>query len=89
MESLLRDLLNRNEEQKKEIEKLKEKIKHTNINIKKKPYVCKICDKQFTQSSNLTTHRRIHTGEKPYACKICGKRFTRNGSLIIHQRIHN
>ncbi|XP_035316315.1 zinc finger protein 54 isoform X1 [Cricetulus griseus] len=39
------------------------------IHTGKKPYKCNICDKSFTQCSNLKAHQRIHTGEKPYKCE--------------------
>ena len=36
---------------------------------------CKLCDKEFSNSSQLQEHRRlIHTG-KTYDCPVCGKIF--------------
>ena len=40
---------------------------HTGI----KPYKCRHCDRQFTQSNDLKRHTRLHSGEKS---KVNGKR---------------
>lgn len=34
------------------------------------PFVCIICNKGFTQNSQMEMHMRIHTGEKPYICAV-------------------
>jgi growth factor independent 1 len=49
-----------------------------------KPYVCRVCGKAFSQSSNLITHSRKHTGFKPFACDICGRSFQRKVDLRRH-----
>jgi uncharacterized Zn-finger protein len=51
-----------------------------------------MCNKAFTQSSNLTDHERIHTGDKPYVCGflvdgvVCGREFAQSGKLKVHER---
>ncbi|XP_040150867.1 zinc finger protein 14-like isoform X2 [Anopheles arabiensis] len=55
---------------------------------KYKTYNCKICNRQFTSSSNLAKHLTTHTGEKKYVCEFCDKRFSQGGQLTVHRRIH-
>uniref|UniRef100_A0A8D8RQP8 Zinc finger protein 271 n=1 Tax=Cacopsylla melanoneura TaxID=428564 RepID=A0A8D8RQP8_9HEMI len=60
---------------------------------KKKPrrdgtFVCKVCNKTFTQLVNLGTHERIHTGERPFRCDVCMKTFTQQPNLWKHMKTH-
>lgn len=34
------------------------------------PYMCMICNKGFTQNSQMEIHLRVHTGIKPYICQV-------------------
>ena len=52
-----------------------------------KPYKCDLCNKSFTESSNLTKHKQSHKGEKLHKCNFCGKSFTTSGELTIHKQI--
>eukprot|EP01147_Barroeca_monosierra_P010690 gene10691-2789_t len=51
-------------------------------------YVCEVCNKAFTSSSNLNRHRRIHTGDKPYKCQYCGAAFNNSSNRRKHERLY-
>lgn len=50
-----------------------------------KPHVCVVCQKAFSQSSNLITHMRKHSGYKPFKCGMCDKAFQRKVDLRRHR----
>lgn len=54
----------------------------------KKVWMCKVCGRSFTQSSNLYCHMRMHTGDKPYQCNVCPKAFRQITHLKDHMRRH-
>lgn len=54
----------------------------------KKPYICGVCNKEFSAKSNLMGNIRTHTGEKPFSYDVCSKRFFRKSDLYEHIRIH-
>ena len=41
------------------------------IGGKKKPFLCLICNRHFSQKTHVKNHMISHTGEKPFPCSIC------------------
>ncbi|TKS90327.1 Zinc finger protein 182 [Collichthys lucidus] len=47
---------------------------------------CSVCNKTFTEKSNLTKHRKNHFAKENWVCDVCSKSFTTKSSLNIHQK---
>ncbi|KAL7080123.1 hypothetical protein ACQ4LE_000400 [Meloidogyne hapla] len=59
------------------------------VHERRRPHVCQICKKAFSQSSSLSKHMRTHSGERPYKCPHCEKAFTASSILRTHIRQHS
>lgn len=54
-----------------------------------RPYVCSLCGKSYTTSSNLRTHTlSSHSNEKKHVCDICSMTFVYPRYLKLHMRKH-
>eukprot|EP00035_Acanthoeca_spectabilis_P009267 m.165117 g.165117 ORF g.165117 m.165117 type:complete len:440 (+) comp14666_c0_seq5:1335-2654(+) len=51
----------------------------------KHEYICEVCDRTFSHSSNLTRHKRVHTGVKPYKCTHCDRAFANSSNRNTHE----
>ncbi len=49
-----------------------------------KQYTCDVCDRRFSDLSNMKRHKRIHTGEKPYTCVACGRSYRHSNTFKSH-----
>ncbi|XP_061597691.1 zinc finger protein 84-like isoform X1 [Cololabis saira] len=64
-------------------------MKNGSCNRSERPFCCSVCEKRFSQNSNLRTHMKTHTGEKSFGCSICNKRFIQKGNLTRHMKHHS
>ncbi|XP_041708313.1 uncharacterized protein LOC121542825 isoform X1 [Coregonus clupeaformis] len=51
-------------------------------------FTCYVCDRHFTNSSDLMLHQRAHTEKQPFKCPICGEAFSRSSELTLHKKVH-
>lgn len=49
-----------------------------------RPYICNVCNKCFSGSTDLQRHTLTHSGIKPHKCMECGKAFGLKGNLKRH-----
>ena len=54
----------------------------------KQPLRCSLCNKHFTNKTNLQVHLRMHSNLRPHRCLYCEKSFTQKSTLRTHMRIH-
>ncbi|XP_068425767.1 uncharacterized protein [Clinocottus analis] len=51
-------------------------------------FACYVCDRQFTNSTELMVHQKAHTEKKPFKCPICSHAFSKSSELTLHKKIH-
>ncbi|XP_068999135.1 zinc finger protein 576, tandem duplicate 1 isoform X2 [Embiotoca jacksoni] len=51
-------------------------------------FACYVCDRHFTNSTELMIHQKAHIEKKPFKCPICGLAFNKSSELTVHKKIH-
>uniref|UniRef100_UPI003AAC3444 zinc finger protein 576, tandem duplicate 1 n=1 Tax=Centroberyx gerrardi TaxID=166262 RepID=UPI003AAC3444 len=51
-------------------------------------FACYVCDRHFTNSTELMAHQKAHIEKKPFKCPICGQAFNKSSELTLHKKIH-
>ncbi|KAF0045266.1 hypothetical protein F2P81_001795 [Scophthalmus maximus] len=51
-------------------------------------FACYVCDRHFTNSTELMVHQKAHIEKKPFKCPICGVAFNKSSELTLHKKIH-
>lgn len=62
----------------------------TFLEMRRKKFKCKYCQRRFASVTHLKDHLLVHCGTKPYVCVHlnCKARFQSNGELLEHRRTH-
>lgn len=51
-------------------------------------FACYVCDRSFTNSTELMAHQKSHTEKTPFKCLICGLAYKKSSELTLHKKIH-
>ncbi|XP_055083843.1 uncharacterized protein LOC117384217 [Periophthalmus magnuspinnatus] len=51
-------------------------------------FACYVCDRHFTNSTELMAHQKTHKEKNPFKCPICAQTFSKLSELSIHKKIH-
>ncbi|XP_036929840.1 uncharacterized protein LOC119005878 isoform X3 [Acanthopagrus latus] len=51
-------------------------------------FACYVCDRHFTNSTELMAHQKAHTEKNPFKCPICSQAFNKSSELTSHKKIH-
>ncbi|XP_076016958.1 zinc finger protein 576, tandem duplicate 1 isoform X2 [Genypterus blacodes] len=51
-------------------------------------FACYVCDRHFTNSTELMAHQKAHIEKKPFKCPICGQAFKKSSELTQHKKVH-
>ena len=52
-----------------------------------RPYLCTVCNRNFTHKHNLKRHMMSHS-DKSVECNLCGRRFKETFYLQMHMKVH-
>ncbi|XP_063982404.1 zinc finger protein 543-like [Diachasmimorpha longicaudata] len=65
--------------------------RHKETHLKRKDYVCQVCNRRFTTIYNLWTHEKLHSRPNRIACLVpsCLERFQTKRALEIHMKSHD
>ena len=61
---------------------------HEKTHLDVKPHQCDICEKSFTQLTNMLNHKKTHEKEPEFKCDACGAGFRKQSTLLKHLKIH-
>lgn len=64
--------------------------KHENSHLagEKRTYQCDICQKCFSNITDLSLHKKNHDPDRKFDCEVCGREFNRLNNLQRHMMVH-
>ncbi|XP_041649912.1 uncharacterized protein LOC121513945 isoform X2 [Cheilinus undulatus] len=68
--------------------KLKHPAEYEQLILRNAFFTCYVCDRQFTNSTELMAHQKAHTEKKPFKCPLCGDAFSKSSELTNHKKVH-
>lgn len=51
-------------------------------------FACYVCDRHFTNSTELLVHQKGHPEKKPFKCPLCDQAFRKSSELTGHKKVH-
>lgn len=75
----------------------KSKVRHLKLShpaeyeqcmLKNSFFACYVCDRHFTNSTELMVHQKAHIEKKPFTCPICNQAFKKSSELTVHKKVH-